>query len=73
MTAVWDIIQEFLTKIGELKDPEYYSDCLRFMKDIISDIHDIDHNLDEKVSNTLFKSSRSYADIEKFLRKLNTK
>lgn len=70
MTAVWDIIQEFLTKIGTLKDPEYYSDALRYVKDLIGDIHEIDHDIDERISNNLFKTSRAYDDIEKFLRKL---
>lgn len=68
MTAEWDIVQQFLTKIGELKDPEYYKDALRFMKALISDIHDIDHRMDQKVSNTLFKQ-RSLKDIEDFMRR----
>lgn len=69
MTAVWDLIQEFLTKIGELKDPEYYKDALRFVKDLIGDIHDIDHRMDKKVSGILFINSRAYKDIQKFMRR----
>lgn len=69
MTAVWDIVQEFLTKIGELKDPEYYGDALRYMKALIGDIHDIDHKMDQKISNTLWKN-RSLKDIEEFMRRV---
>lgn len=72
MTAEWDTIQEFLTKIGELKDREYYSDALRMVKDVIDDIHEIDHRMDQKIANTLFKSSSGYEDIQKFMRKLRT-
>jgi len=68
LTAEWDIVQQFLTKIGELEDPEYYKDALRFMKALISDIHDIDHRMDQKVSNILFKQ-RSLKDIEDFMRR----
>jgi len=69
LTAEWDIVQQFLTKIGELKDPEYYSDALRFMKALISDIHDIDHRMDQRVSNALFKQ-RSLKDIEDFMKRV---
>ncbi len=69
MTAEWDIVQQFLTKIGELKDPEYYKDALRFMKALISDIHDIDHRMDQRVSNILFKQ-RSLKDIEDFMKRV---
>lgn len=70
MTAVWDIIQEFLTRIGELKEPEYYRDALRMVKDVIDDIHEVDHSMDQKIANTLFRSSSGYKDIQKFMRKL---
>lgn len=69
MTAEWDTIQAFLTKIGELKDSEYYRDALRMVRDVIDDIHEIDHKMDQKIANTLFRSSRSYKDIQEFMRK----
>ena len=72
MTAEWDIVQQFLTKIGELKDSEYYKDALRYMKALISDIHDIDHRMDHRMSNVLFKQ-RSLKDIEEFMRRVKRK
>ena len=44
MTAVWDIVQAFLTGIGEAKDPENYATALEFMKRLVSDIHGVDHD-----------------------------
>ena len=69
MTAVWDIVQSFLTKVGELKDPEYYEDALRFVKAIISSIHDIDHAQDERVSRSVGRT-RGFKDIEEFMKKV---
>jgi len=69
MTAVWDIVQSFLTKVGELKDPEYYEDALQFVKAIISSIHDIDHAQDERISKSVGRT-RGFKDIEKFMKKV---
>lgn len=69
MTAVWDIVQKFLTKIGELEDPEYYKDVLRYMKALIGDIHDVDHIQGERISKAI-ALERSFKDIEEFMRRV---
>lgn len=69
MTAIWDIVQQFLTKIGELKDPDYYKDALEFMKRLIGDIHDVDHIQGERISKAI-ALERGFKDIEEFMRRV---
>ncbi len=69
MTAVWDIIQTFLTKIGELKDPDYYKDTLQYMKALVDDIHSIDHSQGQRISKSISREC-SFKDIEEFMRKV---
>lgn len=69
MTAVWDIVQRFLTGIGEVKDPDYYKDALEFMKTLIRDIHTVDHAQNERISK-LIARERGFKDIEKVVKRL---
>ncbi len=69
MTAVWDIVRAFLTGIGEVKDPESYKTALEFMKRLISDIHDVDHDQGEWIAKLIGKQ-KGFRDIEKFMKEL---
>ncbi len=69
MTAEWDIVQTFLTGIGEVKDPDFYKDALEFMKRLVSDIHTADHDLGEKIAKAIAKE-RGFKDIEKVVKRM---
>jgi len=73
MTAVWDIFQEFLESLSEIKnDPELYRTGLQYVKNVIDDIHEYDHLNKEPVSRYLARRSKYWAELlemsEKFRR-----
>lgn len=72
MTAVWDIVQTFLTAIGDVQDPDFYKDALEFMKTLIRDIHTVDHDQGEWISKLIAKE-RGFKDIEKVVKRLKKK
>ena len=72
MTAVWGIVQDFLTAIGEVQDPDFYKDALEFMKRLISDIHEVDHDQGEWISKLIGKQ-KGFMDIEKVVKGLKKK
>jgi len=69
MTAIWDTVQEYLRVISEVDDPSLFKTGLEPISEVISSIHDIDHNQNERISRSI-SSTRGYKDVEQFLRKL---
>lgn len=69
MTATWDAVISLIGAIGRLKDPEYYADALRFITEIIGEIHTIDHRMGEGISRSL-EATRAMKNLRTFVRKV---
>ncbi len=67
MTSTWDAVQILIIALGRLKDPDIYATGLRYLSNLFAEIHEYDHQHNEKISNALyFKSAMN--DINKLLR-----
>lgn len=67
MTSTWDVVQEYLTAIGTLKDPDIFATSIRFISRLVVDIHDADHATGERISKAIWEE-RSMKDIRDMVR-----
>lgn len=57
VTATWDVVQEYLTSLATLQDPELFETGITFIKRLISTIHDADHAQGERLSRAIWEES----------------
>lgn len=68
MTSTWDTVQSFLGALGKLKnDPDLYETGIEYISNLISEIHEYDHQNDQDVSRAIDRTS-AMEDIRKLLR-----